>query len=291
MRKPLPLECWSLKRLHPGGPTPRGLSSLQGIDPSLSQGHSMLGKAGTFGDTLDAGLSKATVTFLSAVVLVPPSPGRHGTLRTQGLCEFQGELGRPGRQGTRGGGVRSEALPWAWPLGLFQARWQWGWLENQSPQGSPLGFWWVEVLWGAQVSGLRGRPVAGTSEGSAVLWGGGSLGPLVQPPGPPGTSRTTKGAAFAAGPFWCAQRLQPAQLCTLGLARCCSLKGLAEHFYWAPAAATHPIPKLTSRAACGEQDEASGRSLRQHWPQASSREKGGFPHPAPWPQGPGWGGR
>ena len=104
MRKPLPLECWSLKRLHPGGPTPRGLSSLQGIDPSLSQGHSMLGKAGTFGDTLDAGLSKATVTFLSAVVLVPPSPGRHGTLRTQGLCEFQGELGRPGRQGTRGGG-------------------------------------------------------------------------------------------------------------------------------------------------------------------------------------------
>lgn len=49
------------------------------------------------------GLSKATVSFLSAVVLVPPSPGRHGTLRTQGLCEFQGELGRPGRQGTQGG--------------------------------------------------------------------------------------------------------------------------------------------------------------------------------------------
>ena len=60
--------------------------------------------------------------------------------------------------------------------------------------------------------------------------------------------------------------------------RCCSLKGLAEHFYWAPAAATHPIPKLCP-GSLREQDEASGQSLRQHWPQASSREKRGVPHP------------
>lgn len=58
MRKPLPLECWSLKLLHPGRPSPRGLSSLQGIDPSLPQGHSMPGNAGIFGDTLDAAFPK-----------------------------------------------------------------------------------------------------------------------------------------------------------------------------------------------------------------------------------------
>lgn len=76
MRKPLPLECWSPKLLHPGGPSPWGLSSPRGADPSLLRGHSTPGKAGTLGDTLDAGLSKATVTFLSAVVLAPPSRGR-----------------------------------------------------------------------------------------------------------------------------------------------------------------------------------------------------------------------
>lgn len=211
------------------------------------------------------------------MVLVPPTPGRHETLRTQGLCEFQGELGCPGRQGTRGGvsGVTHY-------LGL-------GLRASSRPDGSGGG-WKIRAPREAPVSGLRGRPVSGTSEGSAVLWGGGSLGPLVQPPGPPGTSLTTKGAAFAAGPLWCAQRLQPAQLCMLGLAMLL-IKGISRALLLGPAAATHPIPKLTSRAACGEQDEASGRRLRQHWPQASSREKGGVPHPAPQPQGPGWGGR
>lgn len=61
--------------------------------------------------------------------------------------------------------------------------------------------------------------------------------------------------------------------------RCCSLKGLAEHFYWAPGCSHTPHSQANCPGSLREQDEASGRSLRQHWPQASSREKGGVPHP------------
>lgn len=102
-------------------------------------------------------------------------------------------------------------------------------------EGSPSGFRWV---------GHCGEPKSQDSEGRSFLVRSvravlcvflerGSLGPLVQPPGSPGTSLTRKGAASTA---------QPALLCALRASQCCSLKGLAEHFYRAWLQPTPPPP-------------------------------------------------
>lgn len=75
-------------------------------------------------------------------------------------------------------------------------------------------------------------------------------------PGTPGSASRQpwhflhhKSSSIYQWPLCCAQ--QPALFCTPRASRCCSLKGLAEHFYWALAAATQLSPKLTTQEAGG----------------------------------------
>lgn len=96
------------------------------------------------------------------------------------------------------------------------------WLETLREAPLVSGGW--GALWKTQVSGLRGRLVSG--EGSALcvcvfgMFGKKVSEIPVRPLGSPGTSLTTKGAAFTAQPLWCAQRLQPALLRALRASQC-----------------------------------------------------------------------